>query len=93
MVAYLAYVQPFREYLTAHVLNGSFSDYVWGDDHGPWGTDRLTRALKRESRERLGLELKTLDYRHTAVGLGRVVVGESFGRGYQDEVGEGESGR
>lgn len=90
MVTYLAYVQPFREYLVVQVLGGSFSDYVWGDDHGPWGTDRLTRVLKRESGKRLGLELGTLDYRHTAVGIGRVVIGESFGRGYQDEVGEME---
>lgn len=34
------------------------------------------------------MELTTLDYRYTAVGISRVVVGESFGRGYQDEVGE-----
>lgn len=90
MVMYLAYVQPFQEYLTVQVLGGAFSDYVWADAHGPWETDRLTRALKRESGKRLGLELTTLDYRHTAVGVGRVVVGESFGRGYQDEVGEVE---
>ena len=36
------------------------------------------------------MELHTLDYRHTAVGIGRVVVGESFSKGYQDEVGEVE---
>lgn len=88
IVVYLAYLQPFQEYLTVQVLGGSFSDYMWADEHGPWGTDRLTRVLKRESGKRLGVELSTLDYRHTAVGIGRVVVGESFGKGYQDEVGE-----
>ncbi|KAF2832757.1 hypothetical protein CC86DRAFT_267823, partial [Ophiobolus disseminans] len=50
--------------------------------------DRLTKVLKRETGKRLGVELHTLGYRHTAVGIGRVKVGESFGRGYQDEVGE-----
>jgi len=45
-------------------------------------------VLKRETGKRLGVELHTLGYRHTAVGIGRVKVGESFGRGYQDEVGE-----
>ena len=85
---YLAYLQPFQEYLTVKVLSSSFSDYVWADQQGPWGTDRLTRAIKRETGKRLGVELHTLDYRHTAVGIGRVVVGESFSKGYQDDVGE-----
>jgi superfamily II DNA helicase RecQ len=85
---YLAYLQPFQEYLRVQVLGGGFSDYVWADEHGPWGTDRLTRLLKRETAKRLGTALTTLDYRHTAIGIGRVVVGEEFGRGYQDEVGE-----
>ena len=90
MAVYLAYLQPFQEYLAVEVLGGGFNDYVWADEQGPWGTDRLTRALKRESGKRLGVELTTLDYRHTAVGIGRVVVGEAFGKGYQDEVGEVE---
>ncbi|KAI9882030.1 MAG: hypothetical protein M1823_006233, partial [Watsoniomyces obsoletus] len=88
MVVYLTYLQPFQEYLRVDVLGGGFSDYVWADEQGPWGTDRLTRALKRETGKRLGVELHTLGYRHTAVGIGRVVVGESFSRGYQDEIGE-----
>ncbi|KAJ4329600.1 hypothetical protein N0V87_010726, partial [Didymella glomerata] len=88
MVLYLAYLQPFREYLTVQVLGGSFSDYVWADAQGPWGTDRLTRALRRETGKRLGVPLHTLDYRHTAVGIGRVAVGERFSKGYQDEIGE-----
>ncbi|KAF1955455.1 hypothetical protein CC80DRAFT_549137 [Byssothecium circinans] len=88
MAIYLAYLQPFQEYLRVQVLGGAFSGYVWADENGPWGTDRLTRILKRETTKRLGTALTTLDYRHTAVGIGRVVVGEGFGRGYQDEVGE-----
>ena len=46
--------------------------------------------LRRETGKRLRVELHTLDYRHTAVGIGRVTVGESFSKGYQDEVGEVE---
>ena len=90
MVMYLAYVQPFYEYLTVHVLGGNFSEYVWGDEQGPWDTARLTRIIKRETGKRLGWSMTTLDYRHVAVGIGRVAVGESFGRGYEDEVGEVE---
>jgi hypothetical protein len=44
--------------------------------------------LKQEAGKRLGVELHTRDYRHTAVGIGRVVVGESISKGCQDEVRE-----
>ncbi|KZM28551.1 ATP binding [Ascochyta rabiei] len=90
MAVYLVYVQPFREYLTLQVLGGSYSDYVWHNAQGAWDTSRLTRVLKRETGKRLGVVLHTLEYRHTAVGIGRVKVGESFSRGYQDDVGETE---
>lgn len=36
----------------------------------------------------LGVTLHTFDYWHTAVGIGRVYIGESFSKGYQDDVGE-----
>jgi hypothetical protein len=45
-------------------------------------------VIKRETGKRLGVSLYIQGYRYTAVGIGRVKVGESFGRGYQDEVGE-----
>ncbi|KAF1922195.1 uncharacterized protein M421DRAFT_38003, partial [Didymella exigua CBS 183.55] len=90
MVVYLAYLRLFREYLTVNVLGSGFSDYVWADERGLWGTDRLTRALQRETGKRLGVELHTLDYRHTAVGIRREKVGPAFGKGYQDKMGEVE---
>jgi superfamily II DNA helicase RecQ len=88
MALYLSYLQLFQEYLVVQVLGGGLHDYIWGDEQGAWSTDRLTRVLKRETGKRLGVELHTLGYRHAAVEIGRVKVGESFGRGYQDEVGE-----
>jgi hypothetical protein len=57
-------------------------DYIWGDLEGAWSTDRLIKVLKREIGKRLGVELHTLGYRYIVVGIGRVKVGESFGRGY-----------
>ncbi|KAL6172001.1 hypothetical protein ACJQWK_02991 [Exserohilum turcicum] len=74
MAVYLAYLQPFREYLVVKVLGGGLSDYVWSDKHGAWNIDRLTRVIKRETGKRLGVSLHTLGYRHTAVGIGRVKV-------------------
>ncbi|KAJ9633673.1 hypothetical protein H2199_009285 [Coniosporium tulheliwenetii] len=77
-----------REKAKRKVLGGGWSDYVWADARGPWETERLTRVMTRETEARIGNRLTTHDYRHAAVGIGRVVVGESFARGYQDEVGE-----
>ncbi|OAG11101.1 uncharacterized protein CC84DRAFT_1214350 [Paraphaeosphaeria sporulosa] len=74
--------QPFAEYLQVKVLGGSFSDYIWADSHGPWGTDRLTPALKQETVKHLDVALNTREYLHVAVGIGRVAIGESFSRGY-----------
>jgi hypothetical protein len=70
------------------VLGRSFSDYIWADSQGSWGTDRLTRALKQETGKRLSVKLHTLGYCHTAVSISCVVVSESFSKGYQDEIGE-----
>ena len=70
------------------VFGGNYSDYVWHDAQGAWDTGRLTQILNRETEKRLGVKLRTLDHRHTAVGIGRVYVGESFSKGYQDDVGE-----
>ncbi|CAA9959374.1 hypothetical protein PTMSG1_02793 [Pyrenophora teres f. maculata] len=90
MAVYLVYLQPFCEYLRVHVLGGPTTDYVWADNQGPWNTDRLTRLLKRETGKALGMQLNTQRYRHTVVGIRRVVVGDNFSKGYQDDVGEGD---
>jgi uncharacterized membrane protein YgcG len=90
LALYLVHLQPFREYLTVHVLGGGWTDYLWSDARGPWESDRLTRVLARETRTRLGTELSVRSYRHAAVSIGRKVVAETFAAGYQDEVGEVE---
>jgi hypothetical protein len=40
------------------------------------------RVIKREIGKRLGVKLHTQGYRHAAVGIRKVKVRESFGRGY-----------
>ncbi|TLD04190.1 hypothetical protein E2P81_ATG10544, partial [Venturia nashicola] len=90
LAVYLAYVQPFQQYLTVKVKGLGQSDHVWANEFGPWGTDRLTKIIKRESSKRLGTRLTTLDYRHVAVSLGREKVGEQFSRGYVEETAEVE---
>ncbi|TKA75572.1 hypothetical protein B0A55_07939 [Friedmanniomyces simplex] len=90
LAVYLAYVQPFQEYLSEEVRGFGFSDYVWSSEYGAWGTDRLTRIIVRETQKRLGVRLTTLEYRHVAISVGREVVGEQFARGYIEGAGEAE---
>ncbi|KAK5020229.1 hypothetical protein LTR16_001602, partial [Cryomyces antarcticus] len=85
---FLAYVCPLKEHLVAKMLGGGWSDHVWAGANGPWETDRLTRVIVQESAIGLGCRLTTLDYRHAAITIGRQFVGEQFGHGYQEQVGE-----
>ncbi len=90
LAVYLGYVRPFAEQLTVQVRGGEsgWSDHVWADAKGPWKTDRLTSVLTEETAQRLGKRLTTWDYRHVAISIGRVFVGEQFARGYKEEIGE-----
>jgi hypothetical protein len=50
-------------------------------------------VLKQETGKQLRVLLHTLDYQHLAVGIRQVKVGEAFGRGYKDKVGEVEEAK
>ena len=88
LAVYLAYVQPIQELLAAQINSSWPSDYLWANEHGPWETDRLTRALGTETSKRLGFRLTTHDYRHVAISIGREVVGDAFARGYHEDMDE-----
>jgi len=88
VVIYLAYVQRLREHLLVQVQGQGWSDYIWCNDKGIWDTDRMTGIIKQETAMGLGHGYTTLDYRHIAVSIGRVKVGESFAAGYKEEIGE-----
>jgi hypothetical protein len=42
--------------------------------------------MTQETAERLGTRLTTQEYRHTAAGIGRKVVGKRFAAGYQKQL-------
>lgn len=91
LVVYLAYVQPLQEFLSIMSRGSGWTEYIWGDQNGTWETDRLTRIIARETQKRLKVRLTTHDYRHLAIAIGRVAVGEQFAHGYVDEIGEVEA--
>jgi Helicase conserved C-terminal domain/Orsellinic acid/F9775 biosynthesis cluster protein D/DEAD/DEAH box helicase len=90
LVVYLAYLQPFREHLLVQVQGHGWSDHVWHNHQGPSETSRLTQVIADRTTRRLGHRYTTLDYRHIAVTIGRVVVGDRFAAGYMEEIGEVE---
>src|SRR5436190_35647 len=59
--------------------------FLFGDQHGPWSTEHLTRALTRETSKRIGFRMTTQDYRHIAIAIDR-----KFIRGKHAEVDEEE---
>src|SRR5216110_2190631 len=59
--------------------------FLFGDQHGPWSTEHLTRALTRETSKRIGFRMTTQDYRHIAIAIDR-----KFIRGKYAEVDEEE---
>ena len=70
------------------MLGGNYTGRTRSNENRPWEIDRLTRVIKRETTQRLGVPLHTLDYQHAAVGIGREKVGQAFSKGYDDDVGE-----
>ncbi|TKA72808.1 hypothetical protein B0A55_09533 [Friedmanniomyces simplex] len=93
LAMYLAYVQPLQWYLSEEVRGFGYSDHFWANEYGPWGTDRLTKIIRRETEERLGTRLTTLDYLHVAISIEREVVGDHFTQGYIKETSEIEEVR
>ena len=87
---FLAYVQPLAEYLEGERLNRTPTDYVWSGNTGPWETSRLSQIISIETRCWLGCRLTTLEYRHTAITIGREVVSKEFGEGTQEALTEGD---
>jgi hypothetical protein len=95
VAAYLRYVRPLRPMLQSALgkpLSASVTDYLWADKRGPWETDHLTRTMTLESAKWLGTRLTVQEYRHTAVGIGREVIGERFAIGYRTEMASGGGG-
>jgi hypothetical protein len=73
-------VQPFKEDLNQQTNGLSRSDYTFYDKHGSWSTENLTKILHWETAIRMELKLRTLDYWHVAIGIGRKYIGPGFMR-------------
>lgn len=100
MVAYITWVIPFERMLSNVMRPGSGGGesakpakqyyWLWTDGrNGRWETDVLSRELGMLTGEHVGVELKTADYRHVAIELGRQVQGLVV---RQIEAGIGEDG-
>lgn len=84
---YLVRVRPF-----ARVLDGRESEYLFGDDGGPWDGEELSQALGSATDKHLGVRLTVSAWRHVAIGIAtrRLMQAsktwEKDGEGSDDEV-------
>src|SRR5215472_11388258 len=49
----------------------SRNGFLFGDEKGPWKTDKITKVLVKESTKRLGFRMTLADYRHISVAIDR----------------------
>ena len=45
--------------------------FLFGDHNGPWQTEKLTKAMVRETTIRIGFRMTTQEYRHIAIAIDR----------------------
>ena len=68
MAIYLKDIIPFRFMIKPDTSRNGF---LFGDEKGPWKTDKITKVLARESTKRLGFRMTVADYRHISVAMNR----------------------
>ncbi|KPI44936.1 ATP-dependent DNA helicase tlh1, partial [Cyphellophora attinorum] len=100
MVAYLAWIMPFKTFMMRDAAVGTTSvetyTYVWKDGVaagravGPWTTETLTQELRELSGEVIGVPLGTADYRHVAIAFGAEIKGIMIRRAAVEDVEEDE---
>jgi len=59
--------------------------FLFGDHNGPWQTERLTKALVRETKIRIGFRMTTQEYRHIAIAIDRKFIRRKEAEGDDDE--------
>jgi hypothetical protein len=64
LAQYLVYVRPF-----ARALDQRESEYLFGDNRGPWAGEELTQALSKATSKGLGVRLTVQSWRHVAIGI------------------------
>ena len=69
LVTYLADVLPFRRMIDRESMASTPEGFLWADKKGVWGTNRMCKALARETSIHLGHRITVADYRHIAIGI------------------------
>jgi superfamily II DNA helicase RecQ len=65
---YLGDIMPFRFLIDELTPRHGF---LFGDRNGPWSTDRVTRAMIRETSIRLGFRMTVQEFRHIMIAIDR----------------------
>ena len=68
LATYLTDVIPFRFLLNANMPQNGF---LFGDENGPWKTQKLTDSLETETAKHFGFSINNHDHRHIAIAIDR----------------------
>ena len=86
LAQYLIYIRPF-----SRALDQRESEYLFGDNRGPWAGEELTQALSKATSKGLGVRLTVQSWRHVAIGMAaRHLLRASKTWEKEDEEDEGE---
>jgi hypothetical protein len=64
LAQYLVYVRPF-----ARALDQRESEYLFGDERGPWAGEELSREMAKATSKHLGTRLTVSGWRQVAIGI------------------------
>jgi len=64
LAQYLVYVRPF-----ARALDRRESEYLFGDEQGPWAGEELSREMAKVTSKHLGTRLTVSSWRQVAIGI------------------------
>ena len=68
LAVYLRDIIPFRFMINPNTPRHGF---LFADHNGPWSTERLTKAMTRETSTKLGFRITTQEFRHIAIAIDR----------------------
>jgi len=72
LVIYLTDILPFRRMIDRESMASTPKGFLWADKKGIWDTNRMCKALVRETSVHLGHRITVADYRHIAIGIDRM---------------------
>jgi len=91
LLAYLLYLVPFESISLPRIyswpqLSVERSHMLWSCNSGIWGTEKLTKVLRRECSQTLGTGITTSSWRHISIAIMRHWIQNPYGCENSDNI-------